>query len=129
MYKVKCCNEIYKKHIDQLRFCPDIETELEVKDTSHLKQNLSLHPITHIIESNQSHQTTTSSSSDKILSDNPTSMSSSQSPDNPVPIGTNIDTSPQQSDKRKSEYYEGQTKTKLYTPSVFERLRNLRGDM
>ena len=99
MYKVKCCNEIYKKHIDQLRFCPDIETELEVKDTSHLKQNLSLHPITHIIESNQSHQTTTSSSSDKILSDNPTSMSSSQSPDNPVPIGTNIDTSPQQSDK------------------------------
>ena len=99
MYKVKCCNEIYKKHIDQLRFCPDIETELEVKDTSHLKQNLSLHPITHIIESNQSHQTTTSSSSDKILSDNPTSMSSSQSPDNPVPIAANIDTSPQQSDK------------------------------
>ena len=35
MYKVKWCNEIFEKHIDQLRFCPDIETELEVKDTSH----------------------------------------------------------------------------------------------
>ena len=35
MYKEKCCNEIYETHIDQLRFCPDIETELEVKDTSH----------------------------------------------------------------------------------------------
>ena len=34
MYKVKCFNEIYEKHIDQLRFCPDIETESEVKDTS-----------------------------------------------------------------------------------------------
>ena len=99
MYKAKCCNEIYEKYIDQLRFCPDIETELEVKDTSHSEQNLSLHPIPHIIEPNQSNQTTTSPSSDKTLSDNPTSMSSSQSPDNPVPIGANIDTSPQQSDK------------------------------
>ena len=96
MYKVKCCNEIYEKHIDQLHFCPDIETELDV--TSHSEQNLSLHPIPHIVESNQSNQTTTSPSSDKTLSDDPTSMSSSQSPDNPVPIGPNIDTSPQQSD-------------------------------
>ena len=45
MYKVRCCNEIYEKHIDQLRFCPDIEKELEVKDTSHSEQNLLLHPI------------------------------------------------------------------------------------
>ena len=96
MYKVNCCNEIYEKHIDQLHFCPDIETELDV--TSHSEQNLSLHPIPHIVESNQSNQTTTSPSSDKTLSDNPTTMSSSQSPDNPVPIGPNIDTSPQQSD-------------------------------
>ena len=59
MYKAKCCNEIYEKYIDQLRFCPDIETELEVKDTSHSEQNLSLHPIPHIIEPNQSNQTTT----------------------------------------------------------------------
>ena len=70
MYKAKCCNEIYEKYIDQLRFCPDIETELEVKDTSHSEQNLSLHPIPHIIEPNQSNQTTTSPSSDKSLSDN-----------------------------------------------------------
>ena len=98
MYKVRCCNEIYEKHIDQLRFCTDIEKELEVKDTSHSEQNLSLHPIPHIMESNQSNQTTTSPSSDKTLSDNPTSMSSSQSPDNPLPIGPNIDRSPQQSD-------------------------------
>ena len=33
MYKVKC-NEIYEKHIDQLHIYPDIENELEVKDTS-----------------------------------------------------------------------------------------------
>ena len=26
MYKVKCCNEMYEKHIDQLRFYPEIET-------------------------------------------------------------------------------------------------------
>ena len=45
MYKVKCCNEKYKKHIDQSRFHPDIEAELEVKDTSQLEQNLSLHLI------------------------------------------------------------------------------------
>ena len=96
MYKVKCCNEIYEKHIDQLRFCPDIETELEVKDTSHSEQNLPLHSIPHIIEPNQSNQTTTSPSSDKTLSDNPISMSSSQSPGNPVPTGPNIDTSSQQ---------------------------------
>ena len=38
MYKVKCCNEIYEKHIDQLHFYPDIETELEVKDTSQLEK-------------------------------------------------------------------------------------------
>ena len=38
MYKVKCCNEIYEKHIAQLHFYPDIETELEVKDTSQLEQ-------------------------------------------------------------------------------------------
>ena len=97
MYKIQCCNEIYEKHIDQLRFCPDIETELEVKDASHSKQNLPLHSIPHIIEPNQSNQTTTSPSSDKTLSDNPTSMSSSKSPNNPVPIGPNIDTSSQQS--------------------------------
>ena len=60
MYKVRCCNEIYEKHIDQLRFCPDIEKELEVKDTSHSEHKLSLHPIPHIMESNQSNQTTTS---------------------------------------------------------------------
>ena len=65
MYKAKCCNEIYEKYIDQLRFCPDIETELEVKDTSHSEQNLSLHPVPHIIEPNQSNQTTTSPSSAK----------------------------------------------------------------
>ena len=60
MYKVKFCNEIYEKNIDQFRFYPDIETELEVKDTSHLEKNLSLHPIPHIIEPNQSNQLTTS---------------------------------------------------------------------
>ena len=86
----------YMRNIDQLCFCSDIETKLEVKDTSHSEQNLSLHPLPHIIEPNQSNQTTTSPSSDKT-SDNPTSISSSQSPDNPEPIGPNIDTSPQQS--------------------------------
>ena len=59
MYKGKCCNKIYEKHIDQLRFCPDIETKLEVKDTTHSEQHLSLHPIPYIIEPNQSNQTTT----------------------------------------------------------------------
>ena len=53
MCKVKC-NEIYEKHIDQLRFYPDIETELEVKDASHSEQNLSLHPIPHISYSTKS---------------------------------------------------------------------------
>ena len=53
MYKVKC-NEIYEKHIDQLRLYPDIETELEVKDSSHSEQNLSLHPIPHISYSTKS---------------------------------------------------------------------------
>ena len=100
MYKVKCCNEIYEKHIDQLRFYPDIETDLEVKDTSHSEQNLSLHPIPHIIEPNQSNQTTTSSPSNNTLSDNPTSRSSPQSPGNAAPIEPNIDTSPQQSEAR-----------------------------
>ena len=98
MYKVKCCNEIYEKHIDQLRFYPDIETDLEVKDTSHSERNLSLHPIPHIIEPNQGNQTTTSPTSNNTLSDNPTRTSSPHSPDNPVPIEPNIDTSPQQSD-------------------------------
>ena len=67
MYKVRCCNEIYEKYIEQLRFCPDVEKEIEVKDTSHSEQNLLLHLIPHIIESNQSNQTTTSPSSDKTL--------------------------------------------------------------
>ena len=88
----------YTRNIDQLCFSSDIETKLEVKDTSHSEQNLPLHPIPHIIEPNQSNQTTTSPSSDKTLSDNLTNISSSQSPDNPEPIGPNIDTSPQQSD-------------------------------
>ena len=57
MYKVKCCNEIYEKHIDQLGFYPEIETKLEVKDTSQSEWNLTLHPIPHIIELNQSNQT------------------------------------------------------------------------
>ena len=96
MYKVKCCNELYEKHIDQLRFYLDNETELEAKDTSHSEQNLSLHPIPHIVEPNQRNQTTTSPPSDYTLSDNPTSTSSSQSPDNSVPIEPNMDT--QQSD-------------------------------
>ena len=72
MYKIKCCNEIYEKHIDQLCFYPDSETDLKVTDTSHLEQNLSLHPIPHIIEPNQSNQTTTSPLSNNTLSDNPT---------------------------------------------------------
>ena len=92
MYKVKCCNEIYEKHIDQLRFYPDIETDLEVKDTIHSEQNLPLHPILHIFEPNQSNQTTTSPPSNNTLSDNPNSTSSSQSLDNPVPTEPNIDT-------------------------------------
>ena len=49
----------YTRNIDQLCFCSDIETKLEVKDTSHSEQNLPLHPIPHIIEPNQSNQTTT----------------------------------------------------------------------
>ena len=93
MYKVKFCNEIYEKNIDQFRFYPDIETELEVKDRSHLQKNLSLHPIPHIIEPNQSNQLTTSPPLNNTLSDNPTSMSSSQSPNNPVPTEPNIDMS------------------------------------
>ena len=46
MYKVKCCNEIDEKHFDQLCFCPDIETELKVKDIQS-EQNLyqNLYPI------------------------------------------------------------------------------------
>ena len=91
MYKVKRCNEIYEKHIDQLRFYLDNETELEAKDTSHSEQNLSLHPIPHIIEPKQRSQTTTSPPADYTLSDNPTSTSS-QSPDNPVSIEPNMDT-------------------------------------
>ena len=59
---------------------------------------MSLHPITHIIEPNQSNQTTTSPPLNYTLSDKPTSTSSPQSPDNPVPIEPSIDTSPQQSD-------------------------------
>ena len=97
MYKVKCCNEIFEKYIDQLSFHPDIETEQEVKDTSPLEQNLTLHPIPHIIETNQSNQTIISPPSNNTLSDNPTSTSSPQSPDNPVPIEPNINTSTQQS--------------------------------
>ena len=58
---------------------------------------MSLHPKPHIIEPNQSNQTMTSPPSNNT-SNNPTSMSSPQSPDNPVPIESNIDTSPQQSD-------------------------------
>ena len=98
MYKVKCCDEIYEKRIDQLRFYLDIETDLEVKYTSHSEQNLSLHPIPYTIEPNQSNQRTTSLTLNNTLSDNPTSTSSPQSPDNSVPIEPNIDTSPQQSD-------------------------------
>ena len=69
IYKVKCCNEIYQKHIDQLRFYPDIETELEVKDISQLEQNLSLHPIFHSIEPDQSNQTIISPPSNNTLSE------------------------------------------------------------
>ena len=39
MYKVKRCNEIDEKYFDQLCFCPDIETELKVKDIQS-EQNL-----------------------------------------------------------------------------------------
>ena len=46
--------------------------DLKVKDTSHSEQNLSLHPIPHIIEPNQSNQTTTSPLLNNTLSDNPT---------------------------------------------------------
>ena len=56
-----------------------------------MEQNLSLHPITHIIEPNQSNQTTTSPPLNYTLSDKPTSTSSPQSPDNPVPIEPSID--------------------------------------
>ena len=76
MYKVKCCNEIYEKHIDQLRFCQDIETESEVKDKSQMEQNLSLHPIPHSIELDQSNQAIISPPSNNLLSDKPTSTSS-----------------------------------------------------
>ena len=98
MYKVKCCNVIYEEHIDQLRFYPDIEAELEVKDTSQLEQNLSLHAIPRIIEPDHSNQTIISPLSNNALSDNPTSTSSPQSPEYLVPIEPNIDTSTQQSD-------------------------------
>ena len=111
MYKVKCCNETYEKHIDQLRFYSDIETDLEVKDANHLGQNLSLHPIPHIIEPNQSNQTTTSPSLNNTLSDNLTSTSSPQSPNNPAPIEPNIDTPPQH--QIQARVLRGQTKTKL----------------
>ena len=69
MYKVKCCNEIYEKHIDELRFYPDIETELEVKDINQLEQNLSLHPISHSIAPDQSNQTIISPPSNNTLSE------------------------------------------------------------
>ena len=98
MYKVKCCNEIYEKHIDQLRFCPDIETESEVKDASQLEQNLSLHTIHHSIEPDQSNQTIMSPPLNNALSDNPTNASSPESPDTLVPNEPNIDKSTQQSD-------------------------------
>ena len=75
-------------------FYPDTETDLAVKYTSYLEQNLSLHPIPHVIEPNQINQTTTSPPLNNTLSDNPTSTSSPQSPDNPVDIESNIDTSP-----------------------------------
>ena len=84
------------KHVDQLHFYLDIETE--VKDRV-IQSKTSLHPIPHAIEPNQSSQTTTSPPSNNTLSDNPTSTSSSQSPDNPVPIEPNMGTSPQQSDR------------------------------
>ena len=98
IYKVKCCNEIYEKHIDQLHFSPDIETGLKIKDATHSEQNLSIHPIPHIIEPHQSNQTNTSPLLDDTLSHYPASIPSSQSSDNPVPIESSIDTSPQQSD-------------------------------
>ena len=98
MYKVKCCNEIYEKHIDQLRFCPDIETESEAKDASQLEQNLSLHTIPHSIEPDQSNQTIMSPPLNNALSDNPTNASSPESPDTLVPNEPNIDKSTQQSD-------------------------------
>ena len=96
-YKVKCCNEIYEKQIDQLPSYPNIETELEVKDTSQSEQNLLLHPIPHSIEPDQSNLAIMSPTSNNTLSDKPTSTSSSQSTDTPVPIKPNIDTSTQQS--------------------------------
>ena len=53
MYKVKCYNEIYETHIDQLHSYPDIEIKLEVKYTSQLEKNLSLHSVPHSIEPGQ----------------------------------------------------------------------------
>lgn len=99
MYKVKCCSEICEKYIDQLLFYPDIETKSEVIDTSQPAQNLSLHPIFHSIKPDQSNQTIIFPPLDNNLSNNPTTTSSPQSADTPVPTEPNIDTSAQQSDK------------------------------
>ena len=114
MYKVKRCNETYEKHIDQLRFDPDIEAELEVKDTSQLERNLSLHPIphTHSIEPDQSNQTCTSPALNNTLSDNHTSTSLPQSPNTSVPIEPNIGHI-NTAIRHKSMYYKRQNKTKL----------------
>ena len=90
MYKVRCCIEIYEKHIDELRFYPGIDTELEVKYTNQSDQNLSLHSIPHSIEPDQSNQMFISPSSSNTLY--PTSTSLLQSPDNPVPIEPNLNT-------------------------------------
>ena len=79
-------------------FYPDIETKLEVKDTCQSEQNLSLHPIPHIIEPIQSDQTIIAPPLNNKLPDNPTSTSSPKSPDNPAPIEPNINTSTQHSD-------------------------------
>ena len=56
-------------------FIQTLQPNLEVKDTTKSEQNLSLHPMRHGIEPNQSNQTIISPPSNNKLSDNPTSTS------------------------------------------------------
>ena len=73
-------------------------TELEVKDTSKLEQNLSLHLIHHTYEPDLSNQTIISTPSQNMLLNNPSSTSSPQSLLTPQYSLNQIGTSTQQPD-------------------------------
>ena len=99
-------------------------TELEVKDTSKLEQNLSLHPIHHSYEPDLSNQTIISPPSQNMLLNNPSSTSSPQSLLTPQYSLNQIGTSTQQPDK--SLCIPRNRPKQTVDPNIFEELCNLR---